>query len=153
MKAKAAYAEIFTKRQVLHSDMPFDELPFPEFDKALAEQQALSTIDADAWFDENVKSAAQDEDHYRRLLKMKTEDREGLHSAFENHIARVAAHVEILRVRRDEIKTAHQDGIREMLRSGLQFQAESNKYWKSCRSNLAACQLAEKLKGRPLTTS
>ena len=44
-------------------------------------------------------------------------------------------YVEILRVRRDEIKTAHQDGIREMLRSGLQFQAESNKYWKSCRSN------------------
>ena len=73
MKAKAAYTKIFTKRQVLHSDMPFDELPFPEFDKALAEQQALSTIDMDAWFDENVKSAAQDEDEYRRLLKMKTE--------------------------------------------------------------------------------
>ena len=29
MKAKAAYAEIFTKRQVLHSDVPFAELPFP----------------------------------------------------------------------------------------------------------------------------
>ena len=38
MKEKAAYAEIFTERQVLHSDVPFDELPFPEFDKALAEQ-------------------------------------------------------------------------------------------------------------------
>ena len=51
MKVKAAYAEIFTKWQVLHTDMPFDELPFPEFDKAPTEQQALSTIDVDVWFD------------------------------------------------------------------------------------------------------
>ena len=64
MKAKAAYAEIFTKQQVLHSDVPFNELPFPEFDKALAKQQALSTIDVDMWFDKKIKSAAQDEDHY-----------------------------------------------------------------------------------------
>jgi len=153
MKKKAAYAEIFTERKFLHSDVPINELPFPELDEALAEQHALSTIDADAWFDEHINSAAQDEDQYRRLLKKKTEARDDLQVAFENHVARVAAHVEILRVRCDEIKTAHQDGIREMLRSGLQFQAESNKYWKSCRSNLAACQLAEKLKGRPLTTS
>ena len=50
MKAKAAYTEIFTKQQVLHSNVPFDELPFPKFDTAPTEQQALSMIDADTWF-------------------------------------------------------------------------------------------------------
>ena len=37
MKKKAAYAEIFTERQVIHPDMPIDVLPFPEFDEALAD--------------------------------------------------------------------------------------------------------------------
>ena len=50
MKKKAAYAEIFTERQVIHSDMPIDVLPFPEFDEALAKQQALSKS---MWFDEH----------------------------------------------------------------------------------------------------
>ena len=153
MKKKAAYTKIFTEQKFLHSDVPINELPFPEFDKALAKQHTLLMIDVDTWFDKNIKSAAQDEDHYQQLLKMKTEDHKGLHVTFENHIARVAAHAEMLHVCCDKIKTAHQDRIREMLCSGLQFQAESNKYWKSCRSNLAACQLTEKLKGHPLTTS
>ena len=39
MKEKAAYTEIFAERQVIHSDVSIDELPFPEFDEALAEQQ------------------------------------------------------------------------------------------------------------------
>ena len=109
---------------------------------------AVSTIDADAWFDENVKSAAQDEDQYRRLLKMKTEAREGLHSAFENHVARVAEKVERLRIVHDAVVKLQQDS----LRLDLQAQAENNNFFQGCRKDLAVCQLGEKLKGRPLTT-
>ena len=77
----------------------------------MREQQALSTISMDAWFDEDVKSAAQDEDQYRRLVKMKTEARGGLHSAFENHVARIAAKVECLRIVHDTVAKAQQHSL------------------------------------------
>ena len=73
------------------------------------------------WFDKNVKSAAQDEDHYRRLLKMKTEGREGLHSAFENHVARVAEKVERLRVVHDAVVKHQQDSLHLDLQAQADF--------------------------------
>ena len=82
MKEKAACAEIFTEQQVIHSNVPMDELPFPKFDEALTEQHALLKINADAWFGKHIESAAQDKDQYQKLLKMKMEAHNSLQSAF-----------------------------------------------------------------------